>query len=378
MNKKVLIFIDWYKPGFKAGGPIRSISNIVDHLHHKTDFYIITSNLDYLSTVPYTGIEANTWIEVDNASVKYLSKDKINFSTIKNSIKEVTPDIVYCNSLYSFYFSLSPLFISKKRNIKTILAIRGMLSPGSLSIKNKKKRAFLTLIKTLQLFKNCTLHATSLSEYHDIQKEFSTNKIVTIQNLPEKKVMPFQNKDKEIGELKMVSIGRISPEKNTLYALKALENVTAKVSYDIYGPIYATEYWKKCQETINLLPSNIVVNYNGVLNHNKIDETLKKYHTLFLPSTGENFGHIIIEAMINSCIPIISDKTPWRNLEKDKIGFDIPLNDIKEYALIIDKLAIIDQENFNELSKNSHQYAFNIINDKKIIEDYHKLFQLNN
>ena len=29
---KVLIFIDWFKPGYKAGGPTTSNVNIVDHL----------------------------------------------------------------------------------------------------------------------------------------------------------------------------------------------------------------------------------------------------------------------------------------------------------------------------------------------------------
>lgn len=41
---KVLIFIDWFAPGYKAGGPITSNVNIVEHLSDKLDFYVITSS----------------------------------------------------------------------------------------------------------------------------------------------------------------------------------------------------------------------------------------------------------------------------------------------------------------------------------------------
>jgi len=30
--KKILVLQDWYYPGFKAGGPIKSIRNIVNNL----------------------------------------------------------------------------------------------------------------------------------------------------------------------------------------------------------------------------------------------------------------------------------------------------------------------------------------------------------
>lgn len=378
MKPKILIFINWYKPGFKAGGPIRSISNLVDHLYDTMDIYVVTTDTDYLSASPYSTIKENTWVNVDNASVNYLSKDKINFSTINTLIREVNPDIVYCNSLYSFYFTLTPLYIAKKLKIKSILAVRGMLSKGSLSVKNKKKKLFLIVVKLFGLFKKCIFHSTNISEYEDIATEFPKHKIIIAQNLPEKNISPFHSKDKEIGKLKIVSIGRIAPEKNTLYAIKVLKKVTQQIEFDIYGPIYSNVYWNKCKEEINLLPSNIVVNYNGIIEHDKINETLKKYHGLFLPSTGENFGHIIIEAMINSCIPLISDKTPWNNLEEKNVGFDLPLNDKNKYAKTLDKLALMEEIEINTISTNAHQYATSIINDKKIVEEYYKLFQLNN
>ena len=109
-----------------------------------------------------------------------------------------------------------------------------------------------------------------------------------------------------------------------------------------------------------------------------MDETLKNYHALFLPSTGENFGHIIIEAMMNSCVPIISDKTPWKNLESEQVGYAISLNDKGSFSEVIDKTANMNQIDFNTMRKNANDYALKVLNNKELIQDYHKLFQLNN
>jgi hypothetical protein len=31
-KKKILVFVDWYLPGYKAGGQIRSVASMVGHL----------------------------------------------------------------------------------------------------------------------------------------------------------------------------------------------------------------------------------------------------------------------------------------------------------------------------------------------------------
>lgn len=379
MKSKILIFIDWYKPGFKAGGPIRSISNLVSQLSTHYEFYIITRDTDYIETTPYPNINPNKWNHVDSSKVFYLSSKNQNKTTIKKLIEEIKPDIVYCNSLYSPKFTLTPIRIAKKLNIKTVLAVRGMLSRGSLSVKSHKKKVFLAFIKSIGLFNKTTFHATGIDEANDIKNVFGKNiKTVVAQNLPENKTIPFKPKSKKSNELKMVFVGRIAPEKNTLFAIEQLEDCNECIFLDIYGPIYSKEYYNLCLEAINLLPNKIVVNYKGVLNHELLDETLSNYHVLYLPSTGENFGHSILEGMSNSCIPIISDKTPWKDLESKKVGFDIPFDTPEEYSWVIDKLAKMDELQLNEMSKNAYDYAQTIINNEELKEEYHQLFNLKN
>lgn len=376
MKLKLLIFIDWYKPGYKAGGPIRSVSNMVDIFNTDFEISIITRGTDYMETTPYSNIKSDEWNNLDGASVFYLSKKNTKRTTLHQLIDTVSPDIIYCNSLYSPYFSLIPIHYAKKKKIKTILAVRGMLSKGSLGVKKAKKGTFINFIKWVGLFKKITFHATTDEEKQDIENTFGKQTTVIVaNNLPEQKAYSFIEKKKTENSILLVSVARIAPEKNTLYAIEALKNCKSKVRFDIFGPIYNQDYWDKCLESINNLPTNIKVNYKGALPYHEIDAMLQQYHAIFLPSTGENFGHIIIEAMANSCIPIISNKTPWQNLEQNNIGFDIDLSTPENFVKAIDKVALMDEITFNKISKNAFHYAQQITNNQSSIKQYQQLFK---
>ena len=106
-------------------------------------------------------------------------------------------------------------------------------------------------------------------------------------------------------------IGRISPEKNTLFALKILSDseYNGNIEFDLFGSVYVNEYWKECKKIINSLPKNIKVAYKESINSKKVHETFSKYHFAFMPSIGENFGHSMLEAMSAGCPIIISKNT---------------------------------------------------------------------
>ena len=42
----ILVFLGNYLPGFKSGGPLRTIVNLVDNLSDEFEFLIITSDRD--------------------------------------------------------------------------------------------------------------------------------------------------------------------------------------------------------------------------------------------------------------------------------------------------------------------------------------------
>ena len=58
-KNRILIFIDWFLPAYKAGGPIRSIANLVDHLSESFKFYIITGDRDLGDENSFNDIKLN-------------------------------------------------------------------------------------------------------------------------------------------------------------------------------------------------------------------------------------------------------------------------------------------------------------------------------
>ena len=104
-KKKLLIFIDWYYPAYKAGGPIKSVHNIVMALKDEFEVSIITSAYDLDGLEVLEGIKTNEWIQDKGYSLIYLDKLHQNKRFLKELVVENSPDIVYFNSLFSRTFT---------------------------------------------------------------------------------------------------------------------------------------------------------------------------------------------------------------------------------------------------------------------------------
>lgn len=377
-KKKIAVFIDWFLPGYKAGGPITSVANIITHLKDEFEFFIITTDTDYLEIKQYTSIESDKWVNFDkNVKVFYISKDNLNKQNIKKIISETDFDIAYINGIYSFYFSILPLHFINKTNKKAVVASRGMLSEHAFSRKSLKKKLFLNSAKFLGLYNNVTFHATNNDEAKSIKQTINKKAEIKIApNLPEKSDFEFVKLEKNNEILRLVSIARISIEKNTKFALEQLQNITEhNIIFDLYGSIYDENYWNECLKIINKLPENIQVNYKGTVEKSKVKQTFVKYHFSFMPSKGENFGHSILESFMSGTPVITTSNTPWKELEQKNIGWDIDLSNPEKFQQVIEKCAELSQENYDEMSKKAFNFAKEFSNNSQLIEKTKNLFE---
>ncbi|HTA62570.1 MAG TPA: glycosyltransferase [Bacteroidia bacterium] len=376
-KKTILIFADWYLPAYKAGGPVKSIAALVFYLKDEFNFYIITGNKDLFSSESYKDIKSNQWNVLPNGEqVFYFSDDFISFKSLSVMVKNLEYDCVYLNSFFSKRFTIYPLLLKKLNQIKTpiVLAPRGMLGSGALSLKSGKKNMFISLAKATDLYKPVIWHATSLPEEQEIKQLFASN-IKTISNLILPPTKSRTNYSKGVNEVKICFVSRIAQKKNLLFALQVLQTInTGKIVFDIYGPVEDADYYKQCTELAKKLPSNISVNFKGDLQGNEVEQALKNYHLFFLPTLNENFGHAIVEAMLNGCLPLLSDTTPWRNLQTQNIGWDIALNEKEKFAAAINEVLQLSQVDFEIKSKAVQHYALTNCIDSGAIEAYKSLF----
>ena len=175
--------------------------------------------------------------------------------------------------------------------------------------------------------------------------------------------------------LRLVYFGRLSPEKNLPFAFELLKEFAQThperlVIYDLIGSGSAA-YEAKLHNLSAKLPSTIQVNFIGQLSPEALQTRLQpsglssqpsslssqvsglppsssalksqvsslssqlsslipppsglSYHALLMPSLTENFSYTVLESLQAGIPVLISDQTPWRDLEAQGIGWDLDL-----------------------------------------------------
>lgn len=374
-NKKVLILNGQYIPGYKGGGPIRSCVNIVENLSEKFEFYVLTSDRDHKSNKPYENININEWNQIGNAKVFYMSPDMQTLKGFRKILNEIEYDCIYLNGFFSPIFTIKPLILKRFKMIKNkniILTPRGDFTGGCES-KKFKKYTYIYLSKFLGLYKDVLWHATSEIEERDIKIKFKRAKTYLISNLSTKYVKKEMIINKNKGDLKLVFISRIFPKKNLKFALEVLKEVReGNIIFDIYGPMEDKIYWSECEKVIKDMPSNITVSYKGELEHFKVGSIFREYHAFFFPTLGENYGHVIVESMLNNCMVILSKGvTPWDDYSKE-CGLLADLNDLNGFVEICEKMVLMNNEEYSRYVDRTSNYIkvkLENLNDKLKYEE---------
>lgn len=380
MKKSILIMGRYYLPGVKGGGPIRSIKNLTDNFSDQYDFHIVAADRDLGDKKAFDDIIVNQWTKVDHTNVLYTNARRLSARKLVKIFCNVDFEILYLNSFFDYKFSIVPIILSRLKIIrpkKIILAPRGQFSKGALKLKWLKKSIFLFMVKKLELYRGITWQATAETEKEDIEALFGENLDIKVANnlTANYNQLIFDKKiDKVRGQLKLVFVSRIHPKKNLKLALEVLRYVEGSVIFDIYGPIEDKLYWSECQAIIRSLPSNIMVEYRGSVGHHEIINLFKCYHVFLFPTLGENYGHVISEALIGGCPVIVSDQTPWRNLVCHKAGWDIPLENKSMFIEVINKCLSMDRIEYYELSNDAFLFGLNKSNQQQNIQAYIQLF----
>ena len=376
--KKILLFADWYEPGFKAGGPIRSCVNFAEHMKQDYRVYVFTSDRDLGSDRAYENITVNEWTGAEGAvKIFYSSPDRLSMKMVREQIGRIHPDFIYLNSMFSRYFTIYPLLLNAREQggIKWILSPRGMLRTSAIRFKFFKKKVFLNAFRLLGLHRKVHFHATDATEQEDIRHYFGQAvKISHIANLPGIRVNGQDGIGKTRGELNMIFVGRIHPIKNLDYLLEILRPVEARVKLSVVGNLEDKAYWQKCREIIDGLPSNITVNYLGEMANHLLPAVIREHHIFALPTKGENFGHAIFEALSLKRPVLISDQTPWRRLQRAKAGWDLSLQDPTAFQDAVRQAAGWDQAQYNEWSANAFDFVSEYMDKSNALEKYRQLF----
>lgn len=377
---KVFVALDYYLPGYRGGGPTRTLSNLVASLGHCIEFLIFTRNHDVAEPTPYYGIQSDGWNQVGNARVFYSSPNRLSFATIRRVIHETQPEIIYLNSFFSplAIRCLLLRWIHALPRIPVIVAPRGEFSLGALQLKPLKKLLYRMVVRATGLYRRVIWQASTHMEQSDIVREFGpAAKVCIAPNIGSSSASArgeAARKPKTPGRVRLTFLSRISPKKNLEYALTCLREVTGHVDFDIYGPKESESYWRHCLGAIEKLPDNVRANYGGPIEPSEVAELLAGYDFFVFPTLGENFGHVIFEALSAGCPVITSDQTPWRDLEANNAGWTLPLSDPKAWIRVFQRCVDMEHEERAMRSSAAIHLAERIASDEAVVEQNFALF----
>jgi glycosyltransferase involved in cell wall biosynthesis len=388
VKKTILILVAYYLPGFKAGGPIRSISGLVEGLSDEYDFKIICGDRDLGDKRPFANLPAGLWHEYGAARVLRIPPGPAGAIRMLRAISSTSYDILYLNSIWSRVYSILPIVLRKSGlllKMPIVLAPRGELSTGALRIKPRQKRLYLILARKAKLFAGILWQASSQAEKIDIMNSLGNVDVREAASIAA--ASPGNSKlcgtyeevsgsldssvvsgpvealggrvSKVVGELRVVTLGRVCLMKNIEFAIGLFKGIRGRVIYDLYGPLEDENYMAKCERQCAYLPDGVTVRFMGGIPHDAVHETLSKYHLFLLPTLGENYGHVISEAMRAGCVALISDRTPWRNLEDAHSGWDLPLSSQDAFEAAIQNALAWTDEEFRQLSCNALSFVKN-------------------
>lgn len=348
-RRKILVTISHYLPAYRAGGPIRSTENTVVLLGGEFDFKILTSDRDLGDTRGFDSVEVGGWVSVGMASVRYVKRGILFAWRMLQALSRSDCDLIYLNGYFDWRFSLLPAIFYRiwRRNVPVIIAPRGEFSSGAIALKSWKKQPYHFLVQWLGIHRNAWWHASTTAEANDIERVAGVPRDRILMAPDPAVLQRFVNGDAWGGgarqALRIVFLSRISEKKNLDFALNVLRQVRRPVVFSVWGPTEDEGYWNYCLSLVDKLGSNVKFEYCGIALPEQVGNIFGGSDLFFLPTRGENFGHVIAESLSSGTPVLISDQTPWRGLAESGAGWDLPLEQEAEFVYAIESLEM--QEN---------------------------------
>jgi len=337
----VLVLMGAFWPGSDSAGPNQSLRGFCTALADAFDFRIVARDRPF--GAPSRTAPVEPWTDLGFTRISYLEGRRFGAAGLGGLLRETPHDVLMMNGFFDREFTLPTLLMRRAGLVPTrpaLLSPRGEFGGGALSLKAPVKQAWLAAVRLGGLLKDVRLHATSEDEAADMAARLPFAAAAAVApNVRALFERPRATPAAKGEPLRLAFLGRITPVKNIDYAIKALALVTSPARFDLFGPASDEAYARTCEALAAQLPPHLQVRFMGEIANADAPRVLAGYDLMFMPTLGENFGHAIFEALGAGAPVLISDRTPLRDLEARRAGFDLALDDPAAFAAAIDRIA---------------------------------------
>ncbi len=378
---RVLAFLRHYLPGYRSGGPIRSVASLVESLGDSYEFLIVTKDRDAGMQSPYEGVPIGQWTSVGKAKVFYVPQDDHGLRTIRRLMAGTAHDILYLNSVYAPESTLMPLLLRAARlapRVPVVLAPRGELSDSAINLDRSRKRPYLAVTHGMGIFRDVIWQASGPRELREVQQRMGVPahrvRIAEDIAMQSRHLMghPEAPPSPRSGPLKVVFLSRLSPEKNLGFLLEALSLVRTPVRLEVIGPWRSAQYRSACEARLAALPACVSVRILPAVAHEQVHAQFAAADLFAFPTMGESFGHVILESLAAGTPVLVSDRTPWKShspaIQVIPIERDVWRSRIEDWARL-------PQEELAARRRAAHAHAMKFIDDAGVRQRNIELFE---
>ena len=299
---------------------------------------------------------------------KYINKSKTSifnfFKTligVKKLIKFIEkPTVIKTNQLNGSWVAMM-----LKLYTKSPLYIRTGYNLFEFSVKDKKnifKKIFYYLLTQISLIYSNNYSVTSNADKLFLEKYFYTKNISVIPNwVADVKFNDFNNRYKN----KVLSVGRLEPQKNFFSLIKSLSN--SNIELDLVGEGSEKKPLRKYADSLN-----VKLNLLGRLEHSVLNQHYLKYRIFILPSGFEGNPKVVLEAISRGTLIIAKKNKNIAEVITNGLNGVLYENENE----IIDKITYF-LENESELKKlvnKAYELIVEINSIEKIVESELNIF----
>ncbi|MEO0368143.1 MAG: glycosyltransferase [Pseudomonadota bacterium] len=231
-------------------------------------------------------------------------------------------DVIHIHAIFSACSSYA-MWLARQRNVPYLVRTIGQLEPWSLEQSRLRKSIFLTLFEHENLRHAERLHCTSELEASHIKQFDATLRTVVVPlgvELPEQldsnsllqrrtvAKSELRNRFKLDEDTKLLLfLARIHPKKGLEHILKALANhASLSDCHLLIAGSGEPEYLRKIENDIDALKIKPRCHFAGFLQDQEKSTALLGSDLYVLPSSSENFGISVLEALGHGTPVIIS------------------------------------------------------------------------
>ena len=271
-------------------------------------------------------------------------------------LRALQPDVVHIHGIWSPFVAAFALTALRQR-IPYIISPHGMLEPWSLTIRSMRKSLALRSYQGHVLRRAAALHATSEMEAGNLRRMNGADvPIIVIPNPVAEPTGAWGGPEPPAGEKRvLLFLSRIHEKKGLDILLRAW-NETRPAAWRLLivgsgEEEYVASLKRYCVD--HEVPD---VEFESHVDGERREEVFRSASAFILPSYSENFGNVVVEALIRGLPIITTTGTPWSSIVEQACGWFIAPT-LDELKAVLVKATSADAHTLKQMGKRGRAYA---------------------